>query len=80
MTMNKYLRIASQGFKCADNGGVRLDLEEMVGQSRVFEFNAETDTFPLYFGGAAPMAWARSNADSSDMRRRPARDSTHWTE
>ena len=57
-TMMKYPSLASQGFKCADNGGARLDLEEMVGQSRVFEFNIEdSDTFPLYFGGAAPMAW-----------------------
>lgn len=57
-TITKFPSLASQGFRCADNGGARLDLEEMVGQSRVFEFNIEdSDTFPLYFGGAAPMAW-----------------------
>tara|TARA_Y100000593_G_scaffold15707_1_gene30897 strand:- start:2455 stop:2946 length:492 start_codon:yes stop_codon:yes gene_type:complete len=57
-TITRFPRVASTPFKAADTGGARLDLDHMVGQSRVFELALEDSlTTPLSFGGPAPIAY-----------------------
>ena len=58
-TIAKFPRMASAGFRSADaQGGARIELEEMVGQSRVFELALEDgQAVPLNFGGPTPIAY-----------------------
>ena len=58
-TIAAFPHSASGGFISIDNlGGARLDLEECVGQSRIFEIDLEdTESIPLDHGGAVPFAY-----------------------
>ena len=58
-TISAFPHIAAAGFTSIDSaGGARLDLEECVGQSRVFEIDLEdTESTPLEYGGVVPAAY-----------------------
>ncbi len=65
-TVERFPHVAASGFRSADSiSGARLDLEESVGQSRIFEIDLEdTEATPLELGGAVP----RSYEDSLPVR------------
>lgn len=58
-TITRYPRLASKGFRDVDSsGGARGDLEEHLGQDRVFEIQIESiSVTPLLLGGPAPSAY-----------------------
>lgn len=58
-TITKFPSLGSAGFRSVDTvGGARAELEEMVGQNRVFEVSAEGGQLsPIPMGGAIPSAY-----------------------
>ena len=58
-TISKFPRLSSRGFRDVDaSGGARGDIEEQIGQDRVFEIAlADVSVTPLLLGGPAPSAY-----------------------